>query len=66
MSSGFCFVTFSEHKAAVTAVSFMPNGNAVISASMDGTVMAFDLKRYCLLLIYHILGMIMYHTSVYI
>ena len=47
-SSGFCFVTFSEHKAPIKAVEFAcgETGNAVITASLDGTVRAFDLARY--------------------
>mmetsp|Transcript_40984 Transcript_40984/g.65913 ORF Transcript_40984/g.65913 Transcript_40984/m.65913 type:complete len:619 (+) Transcript_40984:942-2798(+) len=45
-TTGFCFVTFSEHEAPITALSFIGDGNAVISASMDGTVRAFDLVRY--------------------
>lgn len=45
-SSGFCFVTFTEHEAPVTALSFVGEGNAVVSASLDGTVRAFDLVRY--------------------
>ncbi|KAI8866458.1 putative WD repeat protein [Ramicandelaber brevisporus] len=46
-STGFCFVTFTEHTAAVTAVQFAPNkAQVVVSASMDGTVRAFDLVRY--------------------
>ena len=44
--SGFCFVTFAEHAAPATAVRFVPAGNAVVSASLDGTVRAFDLTRY--------------------
>lgn len=44
--SGFCFVTFTDHEAPVTALSFLNDGNAVLSASMDGTVRAFDLVRY--------------------
>lgn len=46
---GFNFVTFSdEHKAPITAVEFQPNANGkvLISASLDGTVRAFDLNRY--------------------
>lgn len=43
--SGFCFVTFSEHKSTVTDVIFGPNKKFVISASLDGTVRAFDLTR---------------------
>lgn len=46
MSSGFCFVTFSDHTAPVTALQFLPAGQAVLSASLDGTVRAFDLVRY--------------------
>jgi periodic tryptophan protein 2 len=45
-TSGFCYVTFSEHQAPVTGVKFTPNGQAVVSASLDGTVRAFDLNRY--------------------
>jgi periodic tryptophan protein 2 len=44
--SGFCFVTFKEHTAPVSALAFVPAVNAVVSASMDGTVRAFDLVRY--------------------
>ncbi|CAN0494957.1 unnamed protein product, partial [Laminaria digitata] len=44
-TSGFCFVTFSEHEAPVTAVRFTPNASAVVSASLDGTVRAHDLVR---------------------
>jgi WD40 repeat protein len=46
LSSGFCFVTFSEHTAPVTAVRFLPSGHALLSASLDGTVRAFDLVRW--------------------
>ncbi|CAN0531780.1 unnamed protein product, partial [Ectocarpus sp. 12 AP-2014] len=45
-TSGFCFVTFTEHEAPVTAVRFTPNASAVVSASLDGTVRAHDLVRY--------------------
>ncbi|TMW63776.1 hypothetical protein Poli38472_002717 [Pythium oligandrum] len=45
-TSGFCYVTFNEHQAPVTGVKFTPNGQAVVSASLDGTVRAFDLNRY--------------------
>ena len=45
-SSGYCFVTFTEHTQPITAVAFSPVGHAVLSASLDGTVRAFDLVRY--------------------
>ncbi|KAJ3293421.1 hypothetical protein HDU79_000365 [Rhizoclosmatium sp. JEL0117] len=45
--TGFCFVTFTEHTAAVQAVEFSKRkANVVFSASLDGTVRAFDLVRY--------------------
>ncbi|KAK2198430.1 bifunctional WD40 repeat/WD40-YVTN repeat-like-containing domain superfamily/Periodic tryptophan protein 2/WD40 repeat [Babesia duncani] len=44
--SGINFVTFEEHGASVEAICFTPQGNAIISASLDGTVRAFDLLRY--------------------
>ncbi|GIM02141.1 hypothetical protein Vretimale_6840 [Volvox reticuliferus] len=46
LSTGFCFVTFSEHTAPVTAVTFLPSGAVLLSASLDGTVRAWDLVRY--------------------
>lgn len=45
-TTGFCFFTFSEHTSSVTAVTFIQSGKAVISASLDGTARAYDLKRY--------------------
>ncbi|CEG42709.1 WD40-repeat-containing subunit of the 18S rRNA processing complex [Plasmopara halstedii] len=45
-NTGFCYVTFTEHSAPVTAVQFATSGQAVLSASLDGTVRAFDLNRY--------------------
>nr|XP_033797593.1 periodic tryptophan protein 2 homolog [Geotrypetes seraphini] len=45
-SNGFCFVTFTEHTSSITAVTFTSNGFVVVSASLDGTVRAFDLHRY--------------------
>lgn len=45
-SSGFCFVTFAEHTNSVTAVHFLPGNKTVLSASLDGTVRAWDLLRY--------------------
>ena len=46
VQSGFCFVTFSDHTAAVPGVAFLPSGSVVVSASLAGTVRAFDLVRY--------------------
>jgi periodic tryptophan protein 2 len=46
VSSGFCFVTFTEHTNAVTALHFMASNNCLLSASLDGTVRAWDLLRY--------------------
>ncbi|PNH04192.1 Periodic tryptophan protein 2 [Tetrabaena socialis] len=45
-SSGSCFVTFAEHTAPVSALAFLPSGHALLSASLDGTVRAWDLVRY--------------------
>lgn len=45
-SSGFCFVTFAEHTGPVTAVAFVGSGHALLTASLDGTVRAWDLLRY--------------------
>lgn len=45
-TTGFCFVTFSDHSAPVRQVAFSRKGNVVASASLDGTVRAFDLVRY--------------------
>ncbi|XP_019625240.1 PREDICTED: periodic tryptophan protein 2 homolog [Branchiostoma belcheri] len=44
--SGFCFVTFTEHTAAIVGTIFTSNRHVVISASLDGTARAFDLHRY--------------------
>ena len=44
-SSGFCFVTFSDHTSGVTSVLFNSFGKVVISSSLDGTVRAYDLHR---------------------
>jgi WD40 repeat protein len=35
-----------DHKGSVTDICFSPNGTAVYSSSTDGTVRAFDLRRY--------------------
>jgi len=46
-TSGFCYVTFNEHLGAVSGVAFAPPaGKVVLSASMDGTVRAYDMARY--------------------
>lgn len=45
ISSGFCFVTFNEHTAPVTCLAFSGNKKFVVSASLDGTVRAFDTLR---------------------
>ncbi|CAI4230503.1 unnamed protein product [Auanema sp. JU1783] len=44
--TSFCTVTFDEHTSAVTAVAWTQNGKAILSASLDGTIRAHDLKRY--------------------
>lgn len=46
LNTGFCCCTFADHTAAVTDICFAPNGKAVFSASLDGTVKAYDLLRY--------------------
>ncbi|RXK40807.1 periodic tryptophan protein 2 [Tremella mesenterica] len=43
-SSGFCFVTFPEHTASISQVEFARN--VLFSASLDGTVRAYDMVRY--------------------
>ncbi|KAI4379281.1 hypothetical protein MLD38_005599 [Melastoma candidum] len=42
----FALSRFSEHTNAVTALHFMTNNNCLLSASLDGTVRAWDLLRY--------------------
>jgi periodic tryptophan protein 2 len=44
--NGFCFVTFTEHSAPISAVAFAKHGSVLFSASLDGTVRAYDLIRY--------------------
>ncbi|RWS08964.1 Dip2/Utp12 domain and WD-repeat protein-like protein [Dinothrombium tinctorium] len=47
--TGFCFATFAEeHKGPISALHFLSNkgGKVLVSASLDGTVRAFDLHRY--------------------
>ncbi|KAK5985744.1 hypothetical protein GCK32_009957, partial [Trichostrongylus colubriformis] len=39
-------VTFDEHTSAVTGICWTQSGKAILSASLDGTVRAHDLKRY--------------------
>ena len=44
--SSFCFVTFTEHTAPVSSVLFAKQGSVLFTASLDGTVRAYDLIRY--------------------
>lgn len=44
--SGFCTVTFADHTAPVSCVEFAKLGLVLFSASLDGTVRAYDLVRY--------------------
>ena len=44
-STGFCYVTFNEHTAAVSGLVFSNNGKVVFSSSCDGTVRAYDLHK---------------------
>ncbi|KAG0576923.1 hypothetical protein M758_5G111300 [Ceratodon purpureus] len=46
VASGSCFVTFTEHTNSITAVLFLPTNHVVVSASLDGTVRAYDMIRY--------------------
>lgn len=45
VSNGFCAATFSDHKASVTSIAFAAK-DVIVSASLDGTVRAFDIRRY--------------------
>ncbi|XP_063530228.1 periodic tryptophan protein 2 homolog [Cydia strobilella] len=45
-TTGFCFVTFSEHTSSVTGVVFSANKKFFVSSSLDGTVRCYDLTRY--------------------
>lgn len=45
-NNGFCVVTFSEHSGPITAVEFSSNKKILVSASLDGSVRAFDIVRY--------------------
>jgi len=44
--NGFCFVTFTEHTAPVSSVAFAKHGSILFTASLDGSVRAYDLVRY--------------------
>lgn len=46
VTSGSCFITFTEHTNAVTALHFMADNHSLLSASLDGTVRAWDFRRY--------------------
>lgn len=46
VSNGFCIVTFSEHNGPIAEVVFSQNKKVLVSASLDGTVRAFDIIRY--------------------
>ncbi|KAJ1606530.1 WD repeat-containing protein [Cryptosporidium canis] len=46
ISSGYNFATFSDHISQISKVIFNPQGNAVISASLDGSIRAYDIMRY--------------------
>lgn len=45
VSNGFCAATFSDHTASVTSIAFAAK-DVIVSASLDGTVRAFDIRRY--------------------
>ena len=45
-TTGYCFVTFSDHSGPVTTIKFAKSGIVVVSASKDGTIRAYDLIRY--------------------
>jgi periodic tryptophan protein 2 len=44
--TGFCFITFTEHSAPISSVAFAKQASVLFSASLDGTVRAYDLIRY--------------------
>ncbi|XP_014478920.1 PREDICTED: periodic tryptophan protein 2 homolog [Dinoponera quadriceps] len=44
--TGFCTLTFHEHTSSISSVLFSHNRKFVASASLDGTVRAYDLVRY--------------------
>lgn len=43
--NGICFMTFEEHSSGIVDLVFT-HTNAVITASTDGTVRAFDINKY--------------------
>ncbi len=46
-SNASCIITFKEHKSKVTEIKYAPNKPSVlVSASLDGTVRAYDLIKY--------------------
>ncbi|CDF41330.1 WD40-repeat containing protein [Chondrus crispus] len=45
VATGFCVATFTEHEASVSAVAFAAK-DVIVTASLDGTVRAFDIRRY--------------------
>ena len=46
LANGHCFVTFGEHSAGIVGLAWTQSAKAVLSASLDGTVRAFDTTRY--------------------
>ena len=46
--SGHCFVTLAgqEHTGPIKTIKFAPSSKFILSASLDGTVRAWDLLRY--------------------
>ena len=46
LPSGACSMTFTQHSARVTALVFLVGDAAFVSASLDGTIRAFDMERY--------------------
>ena len=45
-NSGFCQVTFKDHESEVSGIAWMRSGFALATSSKDGTVRAYDLRRY--------------------
>ncbi|KAI9216282.1 WD40 repeat-like protein [Blastocladiella britannica] len=44
--AGLCFVTLDAHTAPIVGLQFAKNGRVLFSASLDGTVRAWDMARY--------------------